>query len=519
MTRAHVSSLTLLVCLPLVGQQTSQSHAVESPLSAAGTAKPNIILVMADDLDVNSMNAAVAAGFMPNVKKYLIDSGTTFTNFFASDSFCCPSRATFFTGQYPHNHGVTDHIAPWNIVAFKDANTLPIWLQEAGYRTALMGKYLNAYGLVDMNKDGVVDHADAVYIPPGWNDWAAMQSGYNQYNYTLSVNGTLETHGQAPEDYQTDVLRKKAVAFIQKTAAPFFLEVTPTAPHIELTSPTWPPITYPDMWKLTVRPAPRHLGTVNLTVPQGPAFNEANISDKSWINQMNIPLLTDVDLANLQSQYNDRIGSFRAIDDLVGAVFQAVQTKGQWNNTIFMFTSDNGYLLGEHRLSGKEALYEESIRIPLYVRRGSQSTPQVSSAFLNMNDMAPTIAQFAGAVPGLATDGTSFIPLFQNPGTPWRYRVAIEHWDHGAPGSTFYIPEYHGVRTSPSDAATPNMVFATYIQGSVEWYDLASDPYQLDSLQSSTVPARVQQRQKLQSSAVALRGCSGPTCHTLEFQK
>jgi N-acetylglucosamine-6-sulfatase len=537
MTRSLSPIVTVFVCLSLAGQQRLLPRPEDAPLLSATTApvaspgmpvednlmanapaKPNIIVVMADDLDVNSMNAAVAAGFMPNVKKFLIDTGTTFTNFFASDAYCCPSRATFFTGQYPHNHGVTDNIAPWNVVAFKETNTLPIWLERAGYQTALIGKYFNLYGLVDMNKDGVINGADAVYIPPGWNDWEAMVKGYAQYGYTLSVNGKLVTYGQTPADYQTDVIGKRAVAFIQKATTPFFLEVTPTAPHIEMIAPNWPPVTYPDMWKLTVRPAPRHMGTVNLTLPRGQAFNEMDVSDKTWINPVTIPLLTDVDLANLQSQYNDRIAATRAIDDLVGLLLQTVRAKGQWNNTVFLLTSDNGFLLGEHRLSEKSAVYEESIRIPLYVRRLWESTPRTSPALLLMNDMAPTIAQMAGAVPGLAMDGTSFGPLLQNPSAPWRLRMAVEHWDHTSPATTFYIPEYHGVRTSTGDTPTPNMLYVNYVQGSVEFYDLASDPYQLNSLQGSSSANVAQQRQLLQSKAVALRGCAGPTCHTLEFQ-
>ena len=501
----------------LVGQDVHSPADSSVNVSPNPPAKPNIIVVMADDLDLNSMNAALAAGYMPNVKRFLIDAGMTFQNFFASDALCCPSRATFFTGQYPHNHGVTDNAAPWDVVALKDANTLPVWLKRAGYRTGLIGKYLNRYGLEDMNKDGRVDAADAVYIPPGWDDWEVMYKGYTEYGYSLSVNGAIISYGQNASDYQTDVLRAKGCSFIKDSTTPFFLEVTPTAPHVELTSANWPPASYADLWKFDIRPAPRHAGTVNLPLPQGPAFNEADLSGKAWINPVNIPRLTAADIGNLQVQYNDRIASIRAIDDLVVGLLQAVKNKGVWNNTIFVFTSDNGYLLGEHRLYGKEAVYEEAIRIPLYIRKLWETTAQVSDAYVTMNDMAPTFAEFGGVAPGLAVDGTSFSLLLTNPLAPWRLRLGVEHWDHTSPAGTFYIPEYHGVRASVYDIANPNMLYVGYTQGSVEVYDLQVDPYQMQNLQLDTSGTRVAQLQLLQAKATALRGCSGPTCHDLEF--
>ncbi|HEX3036722.1 MAG TPA: sulfatase-like hydrolase/transferase [Thermodesulfobacteriota bacterium] len=194
-------------------------------ISTAQTpARPNIVVIMTDDQDIESMRV------MPKtINRIGGSNGTTFNNFFTSFSYCCPSRATFITGQYSHNHGVEDNVPPYGGYGKLDhSNTLPVWLQKAGYHTVHIGKWLNGYG---------TDNTDQTEVPPGWNDWQGLvdPGTYKMYDYTINDNGTLVTYGSTVADYQTDVLVNRAVAVIKERAGqaePFSL----TLPLLPLTA-------------------------------------------------------------------------------------------------------------------------------------------------------------------------------------------------------------------------------------------------------------------------------------------
>jgi arylsulfatase A-like enzyme len=480
---------------------------------------PNIVVVMVDDLDVTALNNAVAAGFMPNLKKYVIDRGVTFNQSYVADALCCPSRSTFLSGQYSHNHGVLTNRLPYSVAAFHDSSSLATWLRDAGYTTGLVGKYLNLYGAADVNHDGVVDGLDSTYIPPGWDDWQAMLNHVNQYNYTMNDNGTIVSYGSSSYHYQTDVVSRRAVQFLNDTEAndskPFFLFITPTAPHVEMYDDATLYDDYSDQWAWDIRPAPRHLGTVTLPLPAPPAFNEADTSDKpGWVQSR--PSLSATDIANFTRQYQDRIGAMRAVDDLIGSVLSTLNKNGEWSSTVFLFTSDNGFLLGEHRLTEKEAAYEETIRVPLYVRRLWLTAQSSSEALVVNTDLAPTIAELAGAVPGLPVDGTSMVPLLDNPTLAWRKRFLVEH--KKSVDNIFAIPDYGAVRTGPAAPEAPNQLYVQYIDGTIEFYDLGVDPKQLVSLHADHSPIRASQRQVLSQWLADLKACGGGTCQALEFQ-
>jgi arylsulfatase A-like enzyme len=484
----------------------------------SAAARPNVVVVMADDLDSRSYGRLLRLGLLPSVETALVERGVTFRNSFVTNPLCCPSRATFLTGQYSHNNRVLSNAPPnGGVLRLDDRSTLATWLRAAGYRTSMVGKYLNYYGLADMTRDGATDVRDALYVPPGWDDWQALvdPSTYLMYQYTINDNGRLVTYGDAPADYQTDVLAARAARFIDASEAadgvPFFLAVFTSAPHNELW-PTIPADTYQDLWPWSIRPAPRHAGSVTLDLPPTPSFNEADLGDKPpWLRAH--PLLTAEDVAYARRKYQDRLAATRAVDDLVGTVVQALVRNDELQTTVLVFTSDNGYLIGEHRLPEKLYAYEESIRVPLVVAVPGGPAGNAGQLVLN-NDLAPTIAEMAGATPALAVDGRSFLPLLDDPARePWRKRFLVEHWAVDSdPMGLHDAPDYAAVRT-------PSLTYVEYDDGvgSREFYDSAVDPFQLTSLHADTSPTRVYQMSVLAGWLATLRACGRGTCQGVEF--
>src|SRR5262245_9235995 len=270
---------------------------------------------MTDDQTVESM------GVMPNVKRLLADKGATFENSFVSFSLCCPSRATFLTGQYAHNHGVLSNKAPYGgYYALDGANTLPVWLQRAGYATALVGKYLNQYGLRNPRE-----------VPLGWTECHASvdPATYDYYGYMLNENGRLAHYGHDPASYQTDVYGRKAAEVVRRraaAAAPFFLWVAFLAPHSGGPGKENRP---PD----SPLPAPRHLGRfASRPLPRPPSFNEADVSDKPG-GIRSRPRLDATRIARVAQRYRLRLESLLAVDDAVARIVAALKQSGELNNT------------------------------------------------------------------------------------------------------------------------------------------------------------------------------------------
>jgi len=484
---------------------------------------PNIVVVMADDLDVGSFNTMVDEGLLPNIVSHLIDLGIVFTNSFVTDALCCPSRATFLTGQYPHNHGVFNNFAPdGGVLKFDDSSTLATWLQEAGYRTGFVGKYLNGYGS-DESVDDPRDDPD--YVPPGWDDWQALidWTTYRVYDYLINDNKTLFQYGSNEWEYQTDVLAQRAVDFIAESAAtdaqPFFLYVTTLAPHLEATGPRMSGCEKTS-WYQTIRPAPRHIGTLppHIALPRPISFNEADLSDKPWFAH-DVGSMSQLAIECAERQYLDSLGSLRAIDDLIGMIIDALTEWGELDNTAVAFTSDNGFFHGEHHLTGKVLAYEEAIRVPLVIRPPAGTVPpSVVDRFVVNNDLAPTIAEAAGVTPGIVVDGRSFIPLLIDPSSAWRRRFLVSHMrsiNYLGLKFTKIIP-FSAVRTSPEDSDSPNRLFVAWQDKfeSVELYDLTNDPYQVDSVHDD--PFFEAERSLLDAYRVDLLGCSGESCQALE---
>jgi arylsulfatase A-like enzyme len=496
---------------------------------------------------------------LPNIDTHLVQQGVTFQNSFVTNSQCCPSRATFLTGQYSHNHAVYSNIGNhplkggiswpgWLSTATQPGHsesTIATWLQDANYHTGYVGKYLNGYG--STAPEEISD--PQVYVPPGWDEWYGLldPSTYKVYDYLINQNGTVTSYGSAETDYQTDVLAGLATNFIQAAAdnaLPFFLVVTPLAPHLEVidTLAALEGNEPRDGLDSTIRPATRHQHLIDGVADNGempdlhmkPSFNESDVSDKPSCPRptppteiavsfepycvADAPALRDTpDLANANKQYKSMLASMLAVDDLIGDIVTRLESDNLLSNTVIIFTSDNGWLSGEHRMIGKELAYEESIRIPLVVRSpGSAVFTQSSKIVLN-NDLAPTIAALAGVVPPYEPDGASIMPLLADPAdNNWHRRFfLVERWF--VPSLfKFESPTLFAVRrlyegqnyvfiashTDTSDPATPTHH---------EFYELNSDPYQLQSL---TLPQNA--LDILDNFLIYMRNCKGAQCRALE---
>jgi arylsulfatase A-like enzyme len=475
----HVSMTTktsLLLCLAL-----ALALALPAATDAAQT-RPNVVVIHTDDQDAASM------AVMSRTRALLGTQGTTFVNSFASYPLCCPSRATFLTGQYGHNHGVLGNNPPQGgFVKLKGANTLAVWLQRSGYHTALVGKYLNGYGERDPRE-----------VPPGWSDWhgSVDPSSYQYYATTINRNGRLVTTGRDAASYQTDVYARMASDIVRRrarSAQPFFLWTNFLAPHDssgegdEDAAGNNLPV-----------PAPRHQARfAQVRLPRSPALNESDVSDKPALVRA-LPSLTPAALASIRVHYQKRLASLLAVDEAVARIVATLRATGELNRTLIVFTSDNGYLQGEHRLpEGKSLLYEPSVRVPLLMRgpgvpRGVRRTQLVANI-----DLAPTILAAARARPGLAQDGLSLLGLARNPRAGLGRGILFED---GQRGDT---KEYVAIRT-------PGHVYAEYANGDRELYDLRADRFQLRSLHGSAAHAAL--RRALAARLAALRACRGAAC-------
>lgn len=425
---------------------------------------PNIIVINTDDQRFDTLQ------YMPVVQSQLVPAATTFTNSFVPTPICSPSRASLLTGLYAQNHGVLHVLEPWGgFQNFNDTSTLATWLDDAGYNTAMVGKYINGYDQTAYaNRD-----LNNTYVPPGWDEWRGMV-GASFNSPKISINGATQSF---PGAYSTDVLNDMAVEFINENDAqgeePFFLYYAPHNPH------------EPSLV------APRHQGAFDGVAPhRPPSFNEADISDKpNWVkNQLGV--MTPTEIAALDEFREDQLESMLSVDEGVGRMLDALRANGQLQNTIIIYTSDNGQHWGEHRFDEKGPAWEESIRVPLLIYDGREPTAQtVDKMALNI-DLAPTILQMAGLTTTQAVDGRSLVPLLSNQPVEWRDDFLIERYigDGGL---------YYGIRTE-------RYTYTEYVYtNSFELYDNQLDPYQLTSQHNN--PAYASIRTELAARLDALR--------------
>ncbi len=487
--RALLGVLVACLAVLLVAGCSGAGGAAQEEEAEAPADQPNVIFVLADDLDYAS------ALQMPEIGSLLRDEGVSFENASVSYPICCPSRATMLTGQYAHNHNVRGNKRPvGGFEKFREEGneegSIAARLQENGYRTALIGKYLNGYG-----------QGDRTYVPPGWDEWYAKLGRYEYYDYDLNENGEVVSYGSETGDYLTDVLSGKATDFVRRAAAddaPFFAYVAPTAPHSPAT------------------PAERHKGIFSdEAAPRPPSYDEEDVSDKpSWIQELTS--ITEKEGSQINDRYRERLESTLAVDEMVGSLVEELEAAGELDNTYIVFTSDNGYQLGERRLKhGKKTPYEESAHAPLLVRGpGVTAGSTVDNLVLN-TDLASTFAELGG-LDGFEADGRSLAPLMRGEEPlSWRSAILLEAFLDGKSASG----EGEGDEGSRTDQTafqavrTETHKYVEHENGEKELYDLANDPYELENVYETTDPALVED---LKARLEALRDCSGDGCREAE---
>jgi arylsulfatase A-like enzyme len=477
---------------------------------AQAAAPPNIVFILADDLDWRSTR------YMPELQA-LGRQGATFEGAYMTTPICVPSRATILTGQYPQNSGVRSNRPPTGgYRAFHqrglEDETVAVWLKRAGYRTAMIGKYFNYYP----------DPAPPMHVPEGWTYWAVPENHadmHAKYEYTLNVNGTRVTYGNAKRDYSTDVFAARARAFIADSAArerPFAVFLWFPSPHVKEV------------------PAPRHEDLFpRLRAPRLASFPELDLSDKPSF--MRVPPLSPTQVAEIDERYRNRVRMLQSVDEALASIRDLLQAQGLLENTYIVFTSDNGWHQGEHnQMPSKGRPHEEDIRVSLVVSGPGVPAGRTISRLVGNADFAPTFADWAGVRPDPKVDGRSFAQLVSAPDPmriPWRNRLPImraiegvaltRDWpsldrrsvptpDYGClehlTGTEQALPEWRGVRTE-------RYTYVEYATGDLELYDNGSDPRQIRNAICRATTSLVRH---LHQTTEALFTCRADACRRAE---
>ncbi|MCP3944123.1 MAG: sulfatase-like hydrolase/transferase [Desulfobacteraceae bacterium] len=499
---------------------------------------------MIDDLDLNLFQLMLKNKKLPNIDKHIVNRGIQFSNFFATDAICCPSRATFLTGQYVQNHGITNITQGYELIYPNDPTGqdgdktfLQNWLKEKNYTTGLVGKYLNAYA------------ADPAK-PEGWDYWVALfgHSSYKMTEYTY-----IDNDGSIPDPeqntlFQTDFIAEKGIDFIEnqvESNKPFFLYMAPTAPHTNM--PYQPgdgfgrPIPYSLTYAATLQPYP------DFPLNESPDLvrkeNFFKIDGKStWITDNIDTEHVNLYYKGINNYYKSRYSNMRGIDKMVGNVVNALEKKGLYDDTVIVFLSDNGFYMGEFGLTQKGAPYEEAIRVPLVIavpNTDESLKGKTSDALVLNNDLAVTIADMASVVPLRETDGQSMVPLFSttNGDTSLksfpRKRFLVRFYQEATGLEALdIIPEFQALRTlTPNENSlyvnygkehkiingetdiNGSYTEATEIKDAIEYYDINLDKYQLNNFYDQLPPLMEKQYSKTLNN---FKTCKGDDCHFYE---
>lgn len=444
------------------------------------TGQPNIIFILTDDYANNLVD------FMPNLKA-MQQEGVTFSQYYVSNSLCCPSRSSIFTGKLPHNNGVQTNTMPNGGYErfMENGNAEASFctaLQAKGYKTAMMGKLLNGY-------------SPRTHQPlPGWSDWFVSGAGYRNFDYDVNSNGRLLHYGSAPEDYLTDVLSSRTDSLIKAWKShPFFIEISTFTPHAPFI------------------PAPRHEKLFSgEKAPRTPAFNKkADSTAPGWLRQVNP--LGPKRIDRLDNIFRNRLRCVMSIDEMLGNIRKVLNESGLSNQTYIFFSSDNGYHLGDYALfQGKQTPFDIDIRVPLIACGPGVAKASLQQAIVSNIDLAPTFAALAGTKLTGIPDGRDIQHLFNEQNTKkidWRHFAIIEHrrvdYDINDPdrqeAADGRLPSYTALRFR-------NMLYVEYETGEISCYDVKNDPYELKNI-ASTLPADLQK--KLHSILLAAKNCGG----------
>ena len=358
--------------------------------------------------------------------------------------------------------------------AFDETSTLAVWLQDAGYRTALIGKYLNKYELLTPR------------VPPGWDEWRVFAEDTEVFfDYHLNENGAHVHYGKDEDDYSTDVLARLASRFIEESAGePFFLVFAPFAPHDPST------------------PAPRHHGTLDdLPEWRPPSWFEEMDRGKPGFLRVGTKRVTREGLAKRTRRRIRQLESLLAVDEAVDSIVATLDDLDLSDDTLVIFTADHGLTWGEHRHTGKQVAYEESVRVPFIVRYPTRwpAARALDALVLNV-DIAPTVLELAEAVPDIEMEGRSLVDLLDDNESSWRQNVVLRHFSGG-----FLVPPWDAIRTSRHKLIR--------IGRGIELYDLEEDPFEIHSLARDHESAEVRREltEKLDQALAARKDAAGST--------
>ncbi len=459
-------AVSMAGAIVLLASATVGGAYIANAPSVRATPPPNIVVIEIDDMRYDEM---------PFLTKTLAAlPGTSFTNSFVSTSLCCPSRAGFLSGQYVQNHLVVNNNAYNN---FNHNQTIATSLSAGGYYTAQLGKYMNGYSCGKAQ-------------PQGWTDWQALcKNIYGYTNYSINDNGVVTPYGSTQADYVTDVLAGRAEATVDAAVTsgnPFFMWLNPTAPH----SGTG------------IQVAARYVDSFKpYNIPQGGAFNEANVSDKPlWVRAL--PLLTGSKINGISKSQATRLRKLLAVDDMIERTINRVAANGQMANTIFVVTSDNGFMRGEHRVPlGKDVLYRDSIAVPLLIS-GPGIPVGTNSALVTNTDLAQTIQAWSGTTSPRVQDGRSLLDAIANQDYTGR---AVLH----SQVNDITTPKHPGGWAVQAD----QFIYIETDTGEKELYDHAVDPFELINVHGDAKYSPVVAQ--LTPMLAALKTCSGATCQVV----
>ncbi|KAF5564116.1 arylsulfatase [Fusarium phyllophilum] len=507
----------------------AEDQAVLSPNDEVAQSKPktslggkkNIVFILTDDQDA----VLDSVSYMPKLKEHIIDKGTSFVNHFTTTAICCPSRVALWTGKQPHNTNVTDVNPPYGgfpkfVSQGLNENYLPVWLKEAGYNTYYTGKLFNAHTTNNYNSP----------YPAGWTGTNFLLDP-GTYDY---LNPIYQHNQEPPVQHKgvhtSDLISKYAHELLKEamdSPNPFFVAIAPVAPHSNVNlrrqpgNPSAPLMTIPI-------PLERHSHLFEgVKIPRTENFNPDSPSGVSWIHKL--AQLNDSSVSYLDDFYRARLQALQGVDEIVEQVIKQLEDAGILDETYIIYSSDNGYHLGQHRLPpGKECGFDEDIRVPLFIRGPGVSSGSIENAVTTHIDLAPTILKLAGADLRSDFDGTP-IPVLPTQENKRHEHVAVEYWGGaiaegeigGFDGKGQIFAQnntYKGVRIVHEDY---NLYYSAWCSNEHELYDLKTDPGQLNNLfphddaKASAVllgTTTGQVLNRLDALMLVLKSCKGNTC-------
>ena len=448
--------------------QTTQKP---SATPEAGQDRPNLVFVLTDDMRDGDLD------HMPITRRLVADQGMEFTDAVSPHPLCCPARAQLATGQYAQNNGVQHNRGVHGgFQALDPTREASSWFRDAGYRTGFVGKFLNGYGPHDVR-------------PAGWSRWDALTRGvYDYVDFSMTGDGDPRRY---TDSYITSVIEdhaNQAVTDFSEAGDPFVVYAWHLAPHYRITPEGGRglPPAEPQDQDLFLDARPESF--------DDPAFNEADVTDQPAYLRNLAPVSRD----EVSAENTARLQALQSVDRAVGSLVDTLAEEGVLDNTYIVFSSDNGYSLGEHRFIGKDVLTDEALQVPLLVRGPGIMPGSTSDLPVTLVDLPTTFAALTGVSPAWQVDGTSLAPTLRGDDQTFRDTTLIQTgrtlgdgWSH------------RGVRTE-------RYLYGT--DGSDGFlYDRLVDPEEMVNLIDD--PAYAEVRAALELRRTELVGCAGWTCN------